>query len=463
MAAILLFGIMGGPCRSLAAEAPDPPEKVSQARAVFNRAVTEYTIGKPDRAQFHWQVTRDLAPDWANRQPEFHKLRGLLLLGEEQEDAAMQAFTLSLALRPDPFLHYLQGNYYLKFRNVREARTAYTGAAAAFFGKQNPRKVALPSPEFTLAAYLPLACPGEDPRQPQGWLTRGLRNPFAATEWFKVHWERTLTKEELVLSLLQAMLLTRSLDGETLAVSQYRDWLSSIQISEDEITFGPTLSLMRAPMSDENHLRCLHGLEAMKLKQERIIAGGSSEPAARHLRTIEEYLRRSHWNRIAVRGDVSAYYSYGSYLIREGRAVEALHHFRRALRLTEYRIAPGVDPARINQAAQTMRQIEFAYARMGKEHDALTTGAFAFALEELTGRLRDGPAVSAAGLATTRAVFAEKAGENLRNREGLVFLLDHPGAAKGGETPVSLAERLRKRDERADEEELLSAYGYLYD
>ena len=440
---------------------PRAPEKVEQSRGYLRRAIEEYRTAHPDRAFFHWRIARDVAPVWTSKQPEFHKLHGLLLLGEKREAEAVRAFTLALELKPDPFLHYLQGNYYLKFRDLRQARVAYSGAIAAFF--QGARKAAaLPSPEFTLPTYLPLVCPGGDPDKHDGWLQNALKNRFAATEWNEVHWRRTLSKEELAMSLLQAMLLTRHLNENPRAVEQYRGWLRSLDIAEHEVTFAPVLSILRAPLKDVNHTRCLHGLEAMKRKQEAIIASGSSEPAARHLTRLQEYLRRAHWNRIAVRGDVSAYYSYGSYLMREGKATEALHNFRRALALTQYRLGPDTDAGSIDRAAQSLRQIQFAYARTGKVKDASTAGKFADILEDLAFRLKNGQPGGADLVVRARKELIEKARANLRNREGLVFLIRHGQWVKG-ETEATLRARLAGRDERMDEEELLSAFQYLYE
>lgn len=462
-ALLALMVLLPGSAERLVSAAPERPERVRQARYTLARAVEEYKAGKPDRAFFHWRVARDLAPLWSGRRADFHKLHGLLLMGEGREAEAMQAFTQSLRIAPDPFLHYIQGDYFLEFRNLREARTAYTGALAAFFGEGKGKGTPLPSPEYTLPARLPLICPGENAEKHDPWLARGLKNRFTATEWAGVNWGRTLSREELVLSILQAMLLARYFEGpDGKSVEQYRRWLNGLQIAEDEVTFAATLSLVRNPLSDANHMRCLHGLEAMKRRQEKIIAAGSSEPAARHLKTVQEYLRRAHWNRIAVRGDVSAYYSYGSYLMREGKAIEALHNFRRALRLTKYSLDPDLDGRSLNEAAQTYRQLQFAYERLGKGKDAGTVADFATLLEDLAHRIKSREPGAADRVAGVRAALIERARENLYNREGLLFLIRYAGEVKG-ETPASLRTRLAERDRRADEEELLSAFGYLYE
>lgn len=448
---LLPFVLAGGP---LAAG------REGEARQYLERAVYEYRRGVEERARLYLNMAREIDPAGLDRSPDARRLNVLLLLAGEHDREAMAALVEALPILPDPFLLYTLGRFNLENGAYDAARRAYREAA---------RRGAATAPDPAEAesvyepALAPFACPARDAdaAAADAWLATATAAPFRDPFAYERLWQKRLSREETALAAATALFLTprsaRSPDAEE---RELLEILERMRPRADEGAAPNDLfALLETPDDDARHRACIRNLEDMERRLNLRIQRGATETTGPGLRALRTATERGYYLRMQRFGDVRGAFAYGAYQLRMERPIKALHAFRIAYlrNLAGAETAPGVEWSnreRTRAQAQILRQLEATYRSLGAAADERSVGLLARGLEKY---LESG--AQAAAVAEVDVYLFQRSGENLINREALLFLIAR-ARARNEERALFYERKLRERDRAADERELLSAWDY---
>lgn len=432
-----------------------------EARQYLDRAIYEYRRGVEERARLYWNMAREIDPAGMDRAPDARRLNVLLLLASEQDREAMAALVEALPIAPDPFLLYVLGRFNLDNGAYDAARRAYREAARRGAAALSDAREPAPTYEPALA---PFACPvrADQPAAAgDAWLAAATAAPFRDPFAYERLWQKRLSPEETALAAAAALFLTpRRLAGPDAEERELQEILARTRPrAEDGDAPNDLFALLEAPDDDERHRACIRNLEDMERRLNQRIQRGASETTGPALRTLRVATERGYYLRMRRFGDVRGAFAYGAYQLRVERPIKALHAFRIAYlrNLAGAQGAPGVDwnnRERTRAQAQILRQLEAAYRSLGESADERSVGLLARALE----RYLEAGAQSSTVPETDLYLF-QRSGENLMNREALLFLIAR-ARARNEERALFYEQKLRERDRAADERELLSAWDY---
>ena len=447
---------------------------IEEAGSYLNRAVYQYRGGFHQKARFYINIALRTAPRWCKSQAAYYKLESLLNLSEDRPVLATENMFQALRIQADPFLYYLLGNYNQEMRSPRQARKSYLSAADSYFGKLDLTR---PAYEQNLSKWkvlrqaLPFICPavGQNIDRDPGYnkyLLQMRQNPFRDYEYSDSLWRRDLRASEAALAAYQALALGRIQGAGAEEQNRLQTYLSYARQNSffDDITFRKMIPLLNKPENDAAHRDCILGLEQLERRELKKIERGSTHPARAHLKIIREQLRRVYYNRLAWFGNTSSFYGYGSFLIRNKRFIEALYIYRRALNLLPLKITNTTFDGELRIRVQIYRQLELTYNGLGRRKDANLLAVLARNLESY----HNGTYIYKRKnfkneTEVTRKLIKKLLGaarQNLKNREGLLLLIEHARGTSPRKIKV-YKKKLQERDQEYDRRELLSAFGKL--
>lgn len=431
-----------------------------EARQYLDRAVYEYRRGVEERARLYLNMAREIDPAGMDRSADARRLNVLLLLAGEKDREAMAALVEALPILPDPFLLYALGRFNLDNGAYDAARRAYREAARRAAAAT---PAADDSPPTYEPAFAPFACPVRAGEADAGdaWLAEATAAPFRDPFAYERLWQKRLSREETALAAAAALFLTpRRAEGPDAEERELREILARTRPrAEDGNAPNDLFALLEAPDDDDRHRACIRNLEDMERRLNQRIQRGATETAGLALRTLRVATERGYYLRMRRFGDVRGAFAYGAYQLRVERPIKALHAFRIAYlrNLAGAETAPGVDwnnRERTRAQAQILRQLEATYRNLGAAADERSAGLLARGLERF---LESGAQPSA--VPETDLYLFQRSGENLMNRESLLFLIAR-ARARNEERALFYERKLRERDRAADERELLSAWDY---
>jgi hypothetical protein len=215
------------------------------------------------------------------------------------------------------------------------------------------------------------------------------------------------------------------------------------------------------PSSDTEQLR-----NHLRLCRERLAQERSSELSAADSRWLEEYLYRLHFAGWALDGSAGSSFEFADFLLRQSDgdrgSLEALYLFRRTLdqlllaesfRFSSHDEEKDAQNSRLNQMADVLRKIQFLYARMEMESDRTSVMALADSIENYLFSTR-----TEQDFLEMQRSLLDACGENRRNREALVLLIEFSPIEKR----KGLEDLLLDRDQDRDSRELLALMSYRY-
>lgn len=384
---------------------PDP----LRAEARIETAIRQYRRGLPEDAEYYWLI--------ASRTPdprfnfELHKLRAMLDLRLARIPEATRSIEAALAVRDDPFLHYLLGHLYLDMRRMPEAAESFRKAAETSRGR--------PPSDKSFADLLPFSC-GEDDPIP-------AFSSFTSIQAMNGLWVHELSEEESAIAAFTAEALRRRF-AETLPL-----------VRMPAVKTGSILGrLLAAPENTATHAACVNQL-ALREK-ETAKAAPKKIPALKEKQTAYFRLRFFYFRDEASLELLARHLSYN------GRHVEALHVLRavffRRLRSLDFQKPDEHDRATSRSLAFVIREIASGYGAIGQNQDRTVLLLVADAMES-------------EGHTSLRVL--REAGQKQDNRECLYLLSALQPARRG-----DLLRRLRQRDEAASDPEFRLVFTPLY-
>lgn len=425
-----------------------------EALSYLRQAVQEYRTGVTNKAAFHAGIAQRLDPAGMKKNPDYHKLIGLLHMEAGKLEDARQAFAHSLALRPDAFLFYLTGTANLALLPSGTIAASFREAALLppSSVKTAPAAVRGITSDGTIAPAFPLRCilPGDAKRKPgePGIEFEYLKDVFRDPAYYQTLWDHKLSRSERAASAALALAFLAKTDPKRALLQG----ILKVDGAESDSGFRGTDAILKDPDSDDPLRACISSLE---MEERRLVTGiqnGNLEPNAHVLAAVRTEIRRVHRFRSLRRGTLESMIAYGTYLLRERDGIGALHVFRRALyRLDRDGLAfageHGSPTHILSSKAMLYRQLAATYRLLGRFSDERTTGDFASHLDSVLITAQTNMAEVNAGLVASSL-------QNLKNREGLLVLLAYGPASRRPE----FQKKLKDRDKDMDMEERLSAF-----
>ncbi|MBX7058950.1 MAG: hypothetical protein K1X75_12860 [Leptospirales bacterium] len=436
--------------------APLAATRESEAPGYLRQAAFEFRRGAPERSRFYYNIALGLDRSALQADPYARRLDTLLYFAERNDRVAIARIVEGHVSGADPFLLYMMARLELERAPLPVARRAYLQVASQTTIASADRDAA----PISLVALSPLACPPESPELADRWLTYSAQGPFDDPLEYGALLERQLDPFELAQAAAAALFLTPDDARHRPQRKSAREALlrarqQMLPAPQAELQM-PLLHLLAHVDEDEAHRLCLRNLDRLAATLRQRIQTGNVEPSSSLLRHLRQRSDLMHQMRSIFFNTPAAAFAYGMHLLNTERPLPALHNFRisllRSMSQLRASSASGIDwqdASTLAQMHQSLRQLELSYQRLGRAADARTSGALARIIES---RLAE-PDKAVAELEID---FLQRAGENLLNREALLFL--RRGA--NGERRQQLELKLRQRDQRLDLSELLSAYDY---